>query len=69
MEQLGEQTGLSIRQLLWLFHRYLTVRAVSNGQEAVDAAETGMTDIEILDVCMPVIDGVEQAVLKMLGSR
>lgn len=36
----------------------LTVRAVSNGQEALDAAAAEAPDIAILDVRMPVMDGV-----------
>lgn len=35
-----------------------TVRAVSNGQEALDAAAAEVPDIAILDVRMPVMDGV-----------
>jgi CheY-like chemotaxis protein len=36
-----------------------TVRVVGNGVEAVDAAQTEDFDIVLMDVQMPVLDGIE----------
>jgi CheY-like chemotaxis protein len=38
-----------------------TVVAVQNGREAVDAVESGRFDLALLDVQMPVMDGLEAA--------
>jgi CheY-like chemotaxis protein len=38
-----------------------TVSAVSNGREAIEAVEAGSYDMALLDVQMPVVDGLEAA--------
>ena len=41
-----------------LAHEQLQLTIVNNGQEAIDAWSTGVFDLLLLDVCMPVLDGV-----------
>jgi DNA-binding NarL/FixJ family response regulator len=46
------------------------VKTVSNGQALVDAVDTLDPDLAVLDVCMPVLNGIEAAQrLQTAGSR
>ena len=52
------------RELQQLFEHVLikngySVKGVANGQEALDAMDTGYYDVIISDIMMPVMDGYE----------
>ena len=52
------------RELRQLFEHVLikngySVKGVANGQEALDAMDTGYYDVIISDIMMPVMDGYE----------
>jgi YesN/AraC family two-component response regulator len=51
----------SLRALLTTLPLTLEIREAVNGSEAIDAIETFKPDLVILDVRMPVMDGLEAA--------
>ncbi len=53
-----DEKDLSRALVAILEHNGYTVTAVYNGQEAVDAAKTGAYDCMVLDIMMPVMDGI-----------
>ena len=50
-----------LRELLGDINNIAIVAEVKNGKEAIDLAETSQPDVMLLDIRMPVMDGIEAA--------
>lgn len=53
-----DERALSKALVTILTHNNYSVDAVFNGQEALDYLETGLYDVAVLDIMMPVMDGI-----------
>lgn len=62
-----DEIELSNALVTILKHNNYSVDAVYNGKDAVDYIETGVYDCAVLDVMMPVMDGI--SALKEIRSK